>query len=165
MESFASFCNLWLVQRTRIRDTRYRKTGMIEISKPYCEPLNILFILLTIFIIIIIIYYIYFKNIEKFQIGNICVINRNFCNNYNKQKFIFDLYKNINNNLRPIISQLNNLQDPSLKKVSKSLININNVIVKLLPSVGKNYNSALLNVKNYNCNCPIIESFKSSQSP
>lgn len=152
MESFVNSISLQQVHPLRIR------------KKPYWESLNILFILLTIFIIIII-YYKYFKNIEKFQIGNICVNNRNLCNNYIKQKFIFDLYSNINNNLTPIISQLNKLKDPSLKNVGSSLININNLIKKLLLSVKKNYDSALSNVKKYKCNCPIIESFQSSQSP
>lgn len=146
MVSFVNSISLQQVQPLRIR------------KKLYWKPLNILFILLTIFIIINI-YYIYFKNIEKF---NVCPV---FCDYYNKQKFIFNLYTNINNNLTPIIKNLNNLQDPSLKKVSKSLDNINNVIVKLLPSVKKNYDSALSNVKKYKCNCPIIESFQSSQSP
>jgi len=142
MESFASS----KLKRTRIR-----------------EPLNILFILLTIFIIINI-YYIYFKNIEKFQIGNICAVDGTICKNYITQKFIFDLYTNINNNLKPIISQLNDLKDRSLRNVGKSLININNVIVKLLPNITINYNSASSNDKKNKCNCTIIESFQSKQT-
>lgn len=120
---------------------------------------NTILILLTIFIIINI-YYIYFKNIENFQ-NNVC---SNICKQYTPQKFIFDLYTNINNNLTPIISQLNKLQDPSLRNVSKSLNNINNVIDKLLTRVKLNYESVFSKVTNYNCNCPIIESFQSNQT-
>jgi hypothetical protein len=119
---------------------------------------TILFILLII-LIIIVIYYIYFKNIEKFQITQCTII----CNNYNKQKFIFDLYSNITTNLTPIIKNLNNLQDPSLRNVTESLNNINTRISQLLPAVTKNYNNTSLFVKKYNCKCLIIESFQSNQ--
>jgi hypothetical protein len=122
--------------------------------------MNILFILLTIFIIIII-YYIYFKNIEKFQI-NVCPV---FCDYYNKQKFIYDLYTNINNNLTTIITDLNKLQDKSLRNVGSSLNNINKLIKNLLPTVTKNYNSASSNVTIYKCKCQTIELFESNKSP
>lgn len=126
--------------------------------------MNILFILLTIFIIIII-YYIYFKNIEKFEIPNICITNSNICNNYNKQKFIFDLYTNINYNLNSIIPQLISLNDPALKNVGQSLSNINDLISKLLLNVTNNYERASSYIKQYKCKCPMIESFQTLSAP
>ena len=169
LESFTSSISLQQVQRLRIRD------------KPYWVPL---YILLTIFIIIII-YYIhssfpssflipvnpnsckpsltspYFKNIEKFQISNICINNPNICNNYVNQKFIFDFYTKITTNLTPIISQLNALNDNSLKKVGQSLTNMNNVIYRLLQSAQINMNNAYIIVQNYKCKCQTIELFQS----
>ena len=43
LESFASSISLQQVQRLRIRDTRYRKTGGMEISKPSWDPLKLIY--------------------------------------------------------------------------------------------------------------------------